>query len=272
MEASIGGTPARLNSTICRPDQVQFLYWKGAAMARIIRQPRRVTGMEAHRSYSQFCPVAMAAEILSSRWTIVLLRELIAGSTRFNDLRKGVSRMSPTLLSKRLRELEAAGIIERGADRNSYQLTDAGRDLKMVIEAFGIWGQRWMSRHLSLQNLDPLLLMLDMQRNVNLRRLPKRQAVIYLNFAEQAPARRKWWLIIERGDVEVTSTDPGVDPDLTIEATLRAMTEIWMGLSTVKKEAGAGRLRLVGDRDIADTMQHWLGLSPFASERKLVTH
>ncbi len=83
---------------------------------------------------------------------------------------------------------------------------------------------------------------------------------------------RKWWLIIERGDVEVTSTDPGVDPDLTIEATLRAMTEIWMGLSTVKKEAGAGRLRLVGDRDIADTMQHWLGLSPFASERKLVTH
>jgi DNA-binding HxlR family transcriptional regulator len=229
-------------------------------------------GIETNGSYSQFCPVAMAAELLSSRWTIVLLRELIAGSTRFNDLRKGVSRMSPTLLSKRLRELESAGIIERGADRNAYQLTDAGRDLKMVVEAFGIWGQRWMSRHLSLQNLDPILLMLDMQRNVNLRRLPKRQAVIYLDFPEQAPSRRKWWLIVERGDVEVAAEDPGVAPDLTVESSLRAMTEIWMGLTTVKKEASAGRLRLIGDRDIADTMQHWLGLSPFAAERKRVTH
>lgn len=228
--------------------------------------------MQTAGGYSQFCPVAMAAEILSTRWTVVILRELIAGSTRFNDLRKGVSRMSPTLLSKRLRELQAAGIIERGKDRNSYQLTDAGRDLKMVVDAFGMWGQRWMSRHLALQNLDPVLLMLDMQRNCDLRRLPKRQAVIFFNFAEQRATHRKWWLIVQRGEVEVTAEDPGVEPDLTVESSLRAMTEVWMGLTTVEQETAAGEMRVHGDEDIADTMQHWLGLSPFASEAKRVTH
>ncbi|MEJ0013716.1 MAG: helix-turn-helix domain-containing protein [Bauldia sp.] len=224
--------------------------------------------MNAQAGYGQFCPVAMAAELLSSRWTVVLLRELIAGSTRFNDLRKGVSRMSPTLLSKRLRELEAAGIIERGADRNSYQLTDAGRDLRMVVEAFGIWGQRWMSKHLSLQNLDPFLLMLDMKRNVDPGHMPKKQAVIHVRYPELTPARRRWWLIVERGDVEITQEDPGVDPDLTVEASLTAMTEIWMGLSTVRKEAAAGNLKWTGDRAVANSMQAWLGLSPFASEPK----
>lgn len=220
--------------------------------------------------YGQFCPVALAAEILSSRWTVVLLRELIAGSTRFNDLRKGVSRMSPTLLSKRLRELEAAGIVERTVERNAeYRLTDAGRDLKSVIDAFGFWGQRWISKHLSLQNLDPFLLMLDMKRNVDPGLMPKGQTVIHMAYPELSPARRKWWLIVEGGDVEITQEDPMVDPDLTIVGPLASMTEIWMGLSTVKKEKAAGRLHIDGDRRIAESMQHWLGLSPFAGERKL---
>src|SRR3954447_10842205 len=99
-------------------------------------------------SYKQFCPVAMAAEILCTRWTVVLVRELMAGSTRFNDLRRGVPRMSPALLSQRLKELEAAGIVTRKAGRGDvaafeYRLTKAGQDLKPLIEAFGNWGQRW---------------------------------------------------------------------------------------------------------------------------------
>jgi DNA-binding HxlR family transcriptional regulator len=221
------------------------------------------------QGYGQFCPVAMAAEILGSRWTIVLLRELIAGSRRFNDLRKGVSRMSPTLLSKRLRELEAAGIIERASPRSTeYRLTEAGRDLKLVVDAFGIWGQRWMSKQVSLQNLDPFLLMLDMKRNVDPGRMPKGQAVIHLRYPELSPTRRRWWLIVEGGDVEITQEDPGVDPDLTVEGSLAAMTEIWMGLSTVRREVEAKRLRLLGDRAVASSMQSWLGLSPFATEQK----
>ncbi len=124
--------------------------------------------------YNQFCPVAMAAEILGSRWTLVLLRELLAGSTRFNELRRGVPRMSPALLSKRLKDLEAAGIVTRSRvagepDLLEYCLTDAGRDLKPVIESVGIWGQRWVDSEASLENLDPNLLMWDMRRNIDLR-------------------------------------------------------------------------------------------------------
>jgi DNA-binding HxlR family transcriptional regulator len=100
-------------------------------------------------SYNQFCPVAMAAEILCSRWTLVLLRELVVGSTRFNELRRGVPRMSPALLSKRLKDLEAAGIVTRTAmpdepDVFEYRLTEAGKDLRPIVEAVGVWGQRWL--------------------------------------------------------------------------------------------------------------------------------
>src|SRR5882724_51651 len=114
--------------------------------------------MEQSGGYGQFCPVAMAAEIVCTRWTPLILRELFAGSTRFNDLRKGVPRMSPTLLSKRLKELESAGVIDRirgedGAWR--YQLTPAGHELKDVVFGLGNWGQRWVEARTSLKNLDP---------------------------------------------------------------------------------------------------------------------
>src|SRR5690242_21620405 len=119
-------------------------------------------------SYRQFCPVAMAAEILCTRWTVVLLRELIAGSTRFNELRRGVPRMSPALLSQRLKELEAAGILARESLVSEpgifeYRLTPAGRELGPLVEAFGVWGQRRIKAELSLQNLDVQLLMWDMR-------------------------------------------------------------------------------------------------------------
>src|ERR1700755_119337 len=127
-------------------------------------------------SYRQFCPVAMAAEILCTRWTIVLLRELMAGSTRFNELRRGVPRMSPALLSRRLKELEESGIVARAPASASgvfeYHLTEAGHELKPLVEAFGIWGQRRIESRLSLQNLDSDLLMWDMRRSLNVSPLP----------------------------------------------------------------------------------------------------
>src|SRR3954451_12430220 len=114
----------------------------------------------------------MAAEILCTRWTVVLLRELIAGSTRFNDLRRGVPRMSPALLSQRLKELEAAGLVQRIASASEpggseYQLTEAGRAVRPIVEALGAWGQRWIDSEVSLQNLDVNLLMWDMRRNID---------------------------------------------------------------------------------------------------------
>lgn len=226
-------------------------------------------------SYKQFCPVAMAAEILCTRWTVVLLRELIAGSTRFNDLRRGVPRMSPALLSQRLKDLESAGVICRVASETEpgvfeYQLTAAGRELGPVVEAFGIWGQRWVEAELSLQHLDVSLLMWDMRRNLDPTPMPKRRSVIQFRYPELPPTQRSWWLLVGPAiGVDLCSVDPGFDVDLYVSTDLRTMTAIWMGLDNVRKAQSAQRMMLNGDRQLAADMQSWLGLSPFAKELKL---
>ena len=222
--------------------------------------------------YRQFCPLAMAAEILCTRWTMVLLRELVVGSTRFNDLRRGVPKMSPTLLSQRLKELEAAGVIERHEVKTEkgvyeYRLTESGQELRAVVEAMGLWGQRWIEARLSLKNLDPSLLMWDMRRNLNPTPLPDRRTVIQFLYRGLPAATRAYWLVVDPpGVVDLCSSDPGFDVDLYVSTDLRTMTAIWMGLTTVAKEGD--KITLTGNRDIAGKMQAWLGLSPFAAEPK----
>lgn len=227
-------------------------------------------------SYRQFCPVAMAAEILSKRWTLLVLRELIAGSTRFNDLRRGVPRMSPTLLSARLKELEAAGILRMlpdsaGPGLNEYDLTESGRDLAAVIEAVGIWGQRWIEADLSLDNLDPALLMWDMRRNLNTSPLPDTRSVINFIYSDLPDSQKNWWLIVEpTGSVDLCYIDPGFEVDLFVTSDLRSMTAIWLGLSTVGKAVADDKVYLDGDQAISSHMQQWLGLSHFAGEPRRV--
>ncbi|WP_226629762.1 winged helix-turn-helix transcriptional regulator [Alloyangia pacifica] len=227
----------------------------------------------SNASYFQFCPVAMAAEILCTRWTMVLVRELVAGSTRFNDLRRGVPRMSRSLLAQRLRELEAAGIVERrpvpGSQNVDYLLTPAGKDLMSIVEAFGIWGQKWVRSEPSLERLDVSLLMWDMRRNLDPSPLPPRRVVLNFRFPELPPSKRSWWLIVEEnGAVDLCLADPGFEVDLFVTTDLRTMTEIWMGLATCKS---ATKLEMDGNREVAETMQKWLGLSPFAAQKKLVS-
>lgn len=224
--------------------------------------------------YKQFCPVAMASEILCSRWTMVLLRELVAGTTRFNDLRRGVPKMSPALLSTRLKELELAGIVERRPVRgekgiHDYHLTPAGRDLRAVVEAVGIWGQKWVESSLSLKNLDPSLLMWDMRRNLNPAPLPDRRTVVQFLYSDLPSSKSHWWLVIEPdGEVDLCWSDPGFDIDLYVTTDLRTMTAIWMGVATMESERT--KFELNGSRALASTMQVWLGLSPFAKQKKLV--
>ena len=221
--------------------------------------------------YGQFCPVAMASEIVCARWTPLILREMLCGSTRFNDLRRGVPRMSPTLLSKRLKEMEQAGIIETRATAQpgivEYHLTPAGQDLKSIVMSLGTWGQRWVETQLSLKNLDPSLLMWDMRRNLDCTPMPSRRATIQFHYAELPASRQFYWLVIEDGVVDLCAVDPGYEIDLFVECSLRTMTAIWMGLTSVHAELDAGRLELSGDRMLARSMQQWLGLSPFAKEK-----
>lgn len=226
-------------------------------------------------SYRQFCPVAMAAEILCTRWTVVLLREFVAGSTRFNELRRGVPRMSPALLSQRLKELEMAGIVARTAsisDPNlfEYHLTESGLELRPIVEAFGVWGQRRIETDVSLQHLDVQLLMWDMRRNLNTT--PMRRIVVQFVYPELTATLRSWWLLVDPNTgVDLCSIDPGFDVDLYVSVDLRTMTAIWMGLDTVRAAVASRRMLMTGDRQLSSAMQTWLGLSPFAKERKLAS-
>ncbi len=226
-------------------------------------------------SYGQFCPVAMAAEIICSRWTVLLLREMLSGSTRFNDLRRGVPRMSPTLLSKRLKELVDAGIVTAIPARQTgiveYKLTKSGEDLRGIIMSFGVWGQRWIESSLTLKNLDPSLLMWDMRRNLLPEPLPPRRCIVKFTYPERNANQRSWWLVIDGGEVDLCAVDPGYDVDLYVSSSLRNMTSVWMGHSTLKAEIAAGNIELTGDKAIARSMHAWLGLSPFAKEERAVS-
>ena len=228
-------------------------------------------------SYKQFCPVAMASEVLCNRWTVVLLRELVAGSTRFNELRRGVPRMSPPLLSKRLKDLEEAGIVRRVASSTEsglfeYHLTRSGRELKPVVDAIGVWGQHWVEANPSLQNLDSDLLMWDMRRSLKLSPMPKQRTVIEFLYPEQPVKRRHYWLVVTPdAEVDVCSVDPGFDVDLYVTTDVRSMTAIWIGLLSVRTALARKKMTLTGDRRLAADMQTWLGLSAFAVEKKLAT-
>jgi DNA-binding HxlR family transcriptional regulator len=210
----------------------------------------------------------MAAEIVCSRWTALVLRELLCGSSRFNDLRRGVPRMSPTLLSKRLKELEAAGVIvsvpTAQAGVVDYRLTEAGEELRGIVDSLGIWGQRWVESSITLKNLDPSLLMWDMRRNLKIEPLPARRCTIKFTFPELSAARQSSWLVVDGGKVDLCHFDPGYEVDLYVVGSLYSLTSVWMGHSTLKSEVDAGKIELTGDRAIAGSMSQWLGLSPLA--------
>jgi DNA-binding HxlR family transcriptional regulator len=213
----------------------------------------------------------MAAEILCSRWTVLVLRELLSGTTRFNDLRRGVPLMSPTLLSKRLKELIEAGVITATPTRQpgvvEYRVTEAGEELRGIVMSLGVWGQRWIESSLSLRNLDPALLMWDMRRCVATASFPSRKCTVKFTYPELSAPRKSWWIVVEGGAAELCAIDPGCDVDLYVRAALRNMTAVWMGMSTLKAEIEAGNIELTGDRALARSMHDWLGLSAFASEK-----
>ncbi len=216
-------------------------------------------------SYRQFCPVAKAMELLDERWTLLIVRELVTGSQHFNELRRGVPRMSPSLLSKRLSQLVRAGIVDRHDDGSDvrYVLTPAGRELQPVVEALGVWGIRWIGE-IGDEDLDPKLLLWDMHRNIDHHAVPDGRTVVQFRFPE-APARsRDWWLVITPDDADVCDADPGYPVAVTMTTSLRRMVEVWRGDLSWPDALRSGAITLQGPENLRRAVPRWFTLPVFA--------
>ncbi|MGM7696953.1 winged helix-turn-helix transcriptional regulator [Microbacterium sp. A84] len=215
--------------------------------------------------YYQFCPVAKAMELLDERWTMLLLREMLAGTEHFNDLRRGLPRMSPTLLSHRLDQLQRAGLIDRvrqGTDVR-YVLTQAGFELRPVVEQLSMWGIRWIGE-LGDADLDPKLLLWDMHRNIDHLTVPAARTVIALFFPDAHPAQRRWWLVIQDGDADVCDADPGYEVSVEVQCSLRAMTRFWRGDIEWATLLLTGDATTIGPRHLRQALPSWFTRPAYA--------
>ncbi len=218
------------------------------------------------KAYGQFCPLAQATQLLCERWTLIVVRELLAGSTRFNELRKGVPLMSPTLLSTRLRQLAEAGVIEVSGSKGdySYALTPAGLELRPVVELLGAWGHRWARSKLDEGDLDAGLLMWDMRRSVDPAVFPSHRVVVQFEYPDAPKGARDWWLVSEKGEIDLCLNDPGHEVDILIKCPLRTMTEIWTCELRFRDAVEKGYIEVKGDRRLTGKLQDWLRSSPLS--------
>jgi DNA-binding HxlR family transcriptional regulator len=217
--------------------------------------------------YGQFCPVAKAMELLGEKWSLLILRELHMGATRFNELQRGLSLISPTVLSKRLNELADAELILRkkiqGQRGYEYFLTQAGKETLPLLKVVGDWGMRWARGDLRETDLDVELLMLYLQRSIKTECLPGDQAVIQFKFTDLNKLNY-WWLLVNGCHVDICLENPGKDVDVYFTTDLRTMVDCWMGDKTYKAAIADKRLKLVGPSALTRNIQHWISDSIFA--------
>jgi DNA-binding HxlR family transcriptional regulator len=217
-------------------------------------------------TYGQFCPVAKAMEVLDERWTLLVVRELLAGSSHFNELRRGVPRMSPALLSKRLRSLERAGVVRRSeqAGRTSYSLTERGLELRGIVEALGAWGVRWVGE-LGEEDLDPHLLLWDMKRTVPLAAWPRSRTVLAIEFDDVEARTSRWWLVVSGDEIDVCDYDPGFEVTATLRTGLRPLTRLWRGDVDWPQLLASGQADVDAPPSVRQAVPGWLGRSNLAA-------
>ena len=217
--------------------------------------------------YGQFCPVAKSSEILGDTWSILIVRELLLGSTRFSQLQKGLPKISPTILTKRLKALEADGVLLKralsGQKGHEYRLTPAGRELSGVIEALVVWGMRWARDEMEPDDLDATFLMFDIERNIVTNELPDGENVICFQFPDLNEFS-KWWIVCDGGSTDLCYQNPGKDVDAYVTAHSADMIKVWMGDLALSDALRKNRITLLGEPLICDRFRKWFPLSEAA--------
>jgi DNA-binding HxlR family transcriptional regulator len=224
------------------------------------------------KSYGQFCSIARALDLLGERWTLLIVRELLCGSTRFTELQQGIPRVSRTMLSARLKELLDAGVIARavGADGPAYELTRAGQELASVVHALGTWGQQWLPRHFQTEQLDLDTLAWDMHRRVNLDALPTAPVLLRIECSQPGHRSKVRFLLLRRTEVSVCSTNPGFPEALVVRAPLATLTAWWRG-DIELAAARAGGLVLEGRPAWVKAFPSWFARYLLASVKPVRT-
>lgn len=221
--------------------------------------------------YGQFCPIAKATEIVGERWTFLIIRELLMGGRRFNELQRGLGDISPALLAARLKSFEAEGLIVRsrinGQRTYEYCPTAACEELKPVLIALGEWGLCWARHTLTADDLDVDLLMLYLERSVDPAQLPGHETVIQFKFND-LEAQRDWWLLVRDGRVEICIRRPGRDVDIYFTTTARTMTDVWMGDRSYRDAVLSGDLIVEGELSLTRRISSWLRPSVFANSKR----
>jgi DNA-binding HxlR family transcriptional regulator len=218
------------------------------------------------RDYGQFCPVVMGSEVLADRWTPLILREMVLGSTRFNDIERGLPGISRSLLAGRLKHLERKEVLERrpavGGRGSEYHLTPAGMDLGSVVMALGEWAVRWKLTEPEPEEVDPRTLAWWMHLRVDHERLPDERVVI--EFAFTAPKREQIWMVLDRGDPSVCYIHPGFDSDLIVKTPSIPLARVFNGLTTLDRAVDAGDIELLGPPKLVKGFGRWFLWSPFS--------
>lgn len=223
----------------------------------------------ARKPFGIFCPVSKACEVLEPRWTIQILGELWGGATRFNEIRRGIPGISPALLSKRLRELQENGLVERVEDPASGQIdylrTEKAEELDPIFTALGRWAQRHIDAEVATEDRDADVLMWTLRNKIDISELPPRRNVIRFNYSDATSAWSTYWAIANPGQgVEICHSDPGYDVDLYVETEVRVLVGIYLGRRSLAHEIDAGRLFLSGDVRLARSIHKWLRRSVYA--------
>ena len=224
-------------------------------------------------NYGQFCPISKATEILGERWTFLIIRELLMGGRRFNELQRGLGDISPALLTARLKSFEAEGLLVRrrinGQRGYEYCPTLACEELKPVIVALGEWGLCWARNTLASDYMDIDMLMLYLERSIDPVQLPGSETVIQFKFND-LPEQRDWWLLVRDGKVDVCITQPGRDVDVFFSTTAKTMSDVWMGECSYREAVLSGDLIVEGDLALTRRINSWLRPSIFANSKTVV--
>lgn len=213
--------------------------------------------------YGQFCPISKATEILGEKWTMLIVRELLLGATRFSQMQKGLGKISPTVLNKRLDTLQKVGLVVRRQvpeqRATEYQLTEAGRELYPIIFQLAEWGMRWARGQMTDEELDVEMLMGNVQSRIAPQKLPGGKTVIHFHYTD-LDNYGDWWIKVENEDVDLCVDNPGIDIDVNITTDLRTMTEVWMGDIPIRQARDSGKLKIVAPSAYTRDIKSWLGL------------